>query len=283
MSRIELWVAIPDSTLIECSNLREKTEKAGYIARACAIHRVSRIYIYHDRKEKARMDQRLLSVLLQYIETPQYLRRHLFPKMPELAYAGMLPPLHTPSHLVKTDLSEVREGDIREGYCYICSGTYYVDVGVSKPARLLDKKANLGRVLVEIESVEPELTCRITDRSAIKGYWGFLVKQTEELSKLIKSLKPVFVLATSRKGQPIEENWRKLQSLLSTYERCLILFGSPRRGLDEILQDEGVPLQNVANITLNFVPEQGTATIRTEEALYIVLGVVNLLQHLPRD
>jgi len=54
----ELWVAIPDSTLIECVDLREKTEKAGYIARACAIHRVTRIYIYHDQKEKARKERR---------------------------------------------------------------------------------------------------------------------------------------------------------------------------------------------------------------------------------
>jgi methyltransferase len=279
----ELWVAIPDSTLIECVDLREKTEKAGYIARACAIHRVTRIYIYHDQKEKARKDQRLLSILLQYIETPQYLRRHLFPKMPELAYAGVLPPLRTPSHQVKTELSEVKEGDVREGYCYRRAGAYYVDVGLAKPARLLDAEANLGRVLVKIEDVEPELTCRLVDRSAVKGYWGFAVKQTEELSKLIKSLKPVLVIATAKEGQPIEENWKKLHTLLHSNERCLILFGSPRSGLQEILQEEGTPLENVANITLNFVPEQGTATVRTEEALYIVLGIVNLLLHLPKE
>ena len=279
----ELWVAIPDSTLIECVDLREKTEKAGYIARACAIHRVTRIYIYHDQRERARKDQRLLSILLQYIETPQYLRRHLFPKMPELAYAGVLPPLRTPSHQAKPELSEVNEGDIREGYCYRRAGAYYVDVGLAKPARLLNAEANLGRVLVKIEDVEPELTCRIVDRSAVKGYWGFTVKQTEELSKLVKSLKPVLIVATAKEGQPIAENWKKLHTLLHSNERCLILFGSPRSGLQEILQEEGSSIQNVANITLNFVPEQGTATVRTEEALYIVLGIVNLLLHLPRE
>jgi predicted SPOUT superfamily RNA methylase MTH1 len=63
----------------------------------------------------------------------------------------------------------------------------------------------------------------------------------------------------------------------------LILFGSPRSGLQEILQEEGTSLENVANITLNFVPEQGTATVRTEEALYIVLGIINLLLHLPKE
>jgi len=280
---IELWVAIPDSTLIECVDLMEKTVKAGYIARACAIHRVNRIYIYHDKKERAREDQRLLSILLQYIETPQYLRKHLFPKMPELAYAGMLPPLRIPSHQVGTELSEVKVGDIREGYCYRRAGAYYVDVGLSKPAQLLDSRVNLGRILVRIESIEPELTCTLVDKSAIRGYWGFTVKQTEELSKLIKSLKPVLVIATAREGQPIEENWKKLHTLLYSNERCLILFGSPRSGLQEILQEEGTSLENVANITLNFVPDQGTATVRTEEALYIVLGIINLLLHLPKE
>ena len=280
---IKLWVAIPDSTLIECVDLMEKTVKAGYIARACAIHRVNRIYIYHDKKERARADQRLLSILLQYIETPQYLRRHLFPKMPELAYAGMLPPLRIPSHQVETELSEVKVGDLREGYCYRRAGTYYVDVGLSKPAQLQSNEVNLGRVLVRIERTEPELACTIADKSAIKGYWGFTVKQTEELTKLIKSLKPVLVLATSREGQPVAENLGRLQELLSSHERCLILFGSPRRGLKEILQEEGATLHNVAHMTLNFVPEQGTATVRTEEALYIVLGIINLLMHIPKD
>lgn len=281
MSNTELWVAIPDSTLIECVDLREKTEKVGYIARACAIHRVTRIYIYHDRGERGREDQRLLSILLQYIEAPQYLRKHLFPKMPELAYAGIMPPLRTPSHLVTTQLTEVKAGDIREGYCYRRSGSYYVDVGLPKPAHIIDKDVSLGRVIVKIESVEPELTCSIIDRNEIKGYWGFTVKQTEDITKLVKSLKPVLVVATSRRGQSIVDNWQTLRNLLHTSERCLILFGSPRRGLQEILKDEGTDLQNVADLTLNFVPNQGTATVRTEEALYIVLGVINFLLYLP--
>ncbi|MEM1994783.1 MAG: putative RNA uridine N3 methyltransferase [Nitrososphaerales archaeon] len=282
MTNTELWVAIPDSTLMECVDLKEKTEKAGYIARACAIHRVTRIYIYHDRGERRREDQRLLSILLQYVEAPQYLRKHLFPKIPELAYAGLMPPLRTPSHLVKTDLSEVKAGDIREGYCYRRSGTYYVDVGLPKPAHLLHKEnVSIGRVSVKIEAVEPELTCSIIDRSEIKGYWGFTVKQTEDLSKLVRSLKPVLVIATSRLGQPIAEKWQLLQSMLHTSERCLVLFGSPRRGLHEILKNEGTTIQNVANATLNFVPDQGTATIRTEEALYLVLGLINFLLHIP--
>ncbi len=281
MGNTEIWVAIPDSTLIECVDLREKTEKAGYIARACAVHRVSRIYIYHDRKDGVREDQRLLSILLHYIEAPQYLRRHLFPKMPELAYAGVMPPLRTPSHLVTTEVSEVKVGDVREGYCYRRSGSYYVDVGLPKPAHLLNKDVSLGRVAVKIEAIEPELTCSIIDRGEIKEYWGFTVKQSEALSKLVRSLKPVLVIATSRQGQPIAENWQRLQRLLHSFQRCLILFGSPRRGLQEILKDEGRDLQNIANVTLNFVPNQGAATIRIEEALYIVLGVVNFLLHLP--
>ncbi len=269
MQKLELYVAIPDSTLIECSDLREKTEKVGYIARACAIHGVSRIYIYHDKGERAREDQRLLSILLQYIETPQYLRRRLFPRIHELAYAGILPPLRTPSHLVTSETSKVKVGDLREGYCYRRAGDYYVDLGLEKPALLVGGDASLGRVLVRVEGVEPELTCMIANRSLLKEYWGYTVKQTEEVSKLVKSLKPVTVIATSRQGQPLEEYLRQILDLLRSSERCLILFGSPRRGLKEILRDEKTALESIAHMT-----------IRTEEALYIVLGIINLLAHI---
>ncbi|MFW9795042.1 MAG: putative RNA uridine N3 methyltransferase, partial [Candidatus Thorarchaeota archaeon] len=41
-----LKVAIPDTALTDCSDLRQKTVKAGSIARALAVFRVIHVYVY---------------------------------------------------------------------------------------------------------------------------------------------------------------------------------------------------------------------------------------------
>ena len=40
--------------------------------------------------------------------------------------------------------------------------------------------------------------------------------------------------------------------------------------------DEGLGLDDVADFVVNMVPEQGTETVRTEEALFASLAVLNV-------
>jgi hypothetical protein len=51
-----------------------------------------------------------LGRLLQYLETPQYLRKALFPIHKDLKYAGLLNPLDCPHHLRQFEKSKWREG-----------------------------------------------------------------------------------------------------------------------------------------------------------------------------
>jgi len=51
-----------------------------------------------------------LGRLLEYLETPQYLRKSLFPMHRDLRLAGLLPPLDCPHHLRREDNSPFREG-----------------------------------------------------------------------------------------------------------------------------------------------------------------------------
>ncbi|KAL9940701.1 hypothetical protein V8E36_000189 [Tilletia maclaganii] len=53
-----------------------------------------------------------LARILQYLETPQYLRKALFPMHPDLRLAGLLPPLDCPHHLRFQDRAPYREGVI---------------------------------------------------------------------------------------------------------------------------------------------------------------------------
>ncbi len=53
----------------------------------------------------------------------------------------------------------------------------------------------------------------------------------------------------------------------------MIVFGSPEKGVHEIL---GGKMKNVQNAkTLNFFPNQATQTVRLEEALLGTLAIIN--------
>ncbi len=56
----------------------------------------------------------------------------------------------------------------------------------------------------------------------------------------------------------------------------LVAFGAPSRGLHEIVQDEGLTLADLSDFIVNMVPNEGTVTVRTEEALLASLAVLNM-------
>jgi hypothetical protein len=47
---------------------------------------------------------------LEYLESPPYLRKALFPVCPELKYSGLMNPLNIPHHLRVDEWSQYREG-----------------------------------------------------------------------------------------------------------------------------------------------------------------------------
>ena len=92
---MKLSVAIPESSLSDDSLKIDKTRKISVLARACSIFKIDTIYVYQDGDNK--QDGSLLVMILKYLETPQFLRRRLFPKMNDLKFAGVLQPLKIPS------------------------------------------------------------------------------------------------------------------------------------------------------------------------------------------
>lgn len=90
-------VFIPDSLLEETDDPKIRTYKVGQVARACSIFGVEHIWIYRAGGR----DGKFIKTVLEYAETPQYLRKRLFPLMPELKYVGVIPPLRTPHHKLK--------------------------------------------------------------------------------------------------------------------------------------------------------------------------------------
>ena len=279
MYRKKLSVAIPASIVSDTPHLREKTSKIGLIGRAAAIFRVDEIIIYPDNpKVNQAADMDLTAVLLAYMETPQYLRKKLFKLKPELRYAGILPPLRTPHHPLNRRIKKLKIGEYREGI--IVSKTRVgglVDIGVEKPALIPNRRLPIGRrVTVKIIKVDKRVEAELANRDEIPQYWGYKVTvERHPFGKIVKSRGFDLTIATSKYGVPFANVAEKMAERWKKAETILVAFGAPTQGLYEIVEQEGLDLEETVDFVVNTVPMQGTETIRTEEAIIASLAVLN--------
>ena len=274
----EFWVALPDSLLDEAVSLRDKTFKAGTVARSCSIFRVKRIYIYNEDKGKFAKEGRLLKTLLEFMETPQYLRKRLFKRAPELQFAGTLPPLRTPHHKDIVSDGEVRTGDTREGVVVRIKGGDYVDAGLSRLVPLKGLARDGQRVTVRFTSGAPAPQCEIVRTSEVEDYWGYQVRVAPALGRFVKSANCDVVFLTSVKGVDLRTISAEVAKKLRSSSTVLLVFGSPSRGIGEILAKENIAPERISDFVLNFVPGQGVATVRTDEAVLIALATLHLMR-----
>lgn len=261
-----LSIFIPDSLTAETKDLKLKTAKVGIIARAAAVFNADRIVVYHDDANHKEAD--FIRDILSYMDTPQYLRKKVFPIRNELKYVGLLPPLRTPHH--PTGIPN--EGDYRQGLTLkrTNKGTF-VDIGADKPAFCKEqlsvnkifsfKIIKLGKEIL-VEPDEPYNT-----------YWGYeTISDYKNLQQSIKSVKPDFVVASSRKAEILTSILDEVKIKAKKSKHMAILFGGPYSGLPETILG-----QNIVDFEVNTVPNQGTVTVRTEEAVIATLAAFNLL------
>ncbi len=266
-------IAIPDSSIKDESTQLGKSMKISLIARACAIFRVQTIYIYHE-SSGSEQDRSLLRTILKYLETPQYLRRGLFQRISELKFAGSLSPLKIPHHSYTSDSRKIKAGDIREGMIVFVKGRKYVDVGLDQLIPYFGEDKEGRRVTVQFKTGFPELSAKQISRNETTQYWGYEVKESANLRTLLTSWDSDIIF-TSKKGKTIHKMQKYFDKILNN--SLLIVFGSPERGLHEILGQaiNAIPRSQI----LNFFPEQATETVRLEEAILGTLAIVNVLTH----
>ena len=210
-----LSLIIPSSLTIDARDLRSKTLKIGQIARAASVFCVDQIIIFRDPG----LDEAdFIEKILRYADTPQYLRKRLFPLTDDLRYAGAIPPLRTPHHPVDatnsasevSDASKARKaseasgasiegveavkggvggaetrtriGEIRAGVVVRAHETgSWVDIGLEHTAFLDASLRRNARVDVRITSETP-LKAVPVSRDEITGYWGYSVTKIDRLS-----------------------------------------------------------------------------------------------------
>jgi predicted SPOUT superfamily RNA methylase MTH1 len=273
--RSRLSIAVPASLVSEYANLREKTEVIGRLARSAAIFRAEEIVIYPDQPDESA----LIKIILGYVETPQYLRKYLYKVRPELQFAGTLQPLRTPHHQLEAHADNLMVGEFREGVLLDQQGVNVVDIGVEKPIRFIGKSPSRGsRVTVRVLTTGIEPRCEMARRIEIPVYWGYEIQASKKnLGELASSGYYDLTIATSRTGSSLSSEEERLKSSLAEARNVLIAFGSPRAGLQEILKHEHREISDCFQFNLNTIPEQGTETIRTEEAMHATLAVLNNL------
>jgi predicted SPOUT superfamily RNA methylase MTH1 len=279
MEKKKLTIAIPTSVISDTPHLREKTSKIGLIGRAAAIFRIDEIIVYQDDpKNKQAQNTNLLTTLLTYMETPQYLRKRLFKLDPRLQFAGILPPLRTPHHPLNRKAKNLKVGEYREAVTLSRTkeGTL-VDIGVEHPALLREKQWALNkRLTLQIISTGERVEVQTASRDEIPSYWGYTVTAEKSFVKLIENGKFDLTIATSKIGDNFMDVAEKISGKWKKTNNTLVALGAPTRGLHEIVRDEGANLKDLMDFVVNTVPEQGTETVRTEEALLATLAVFNV-------
>jgi predicted SPOUT superfamily RNA methylase MTH1 len=271
----ERVIVIPSSLTMESRDGRVNTLKVGLIARAAAVFRMNRIVIYRDPEFN---DTRFITMVLRYMDTPQYLRRMLIPRREELRHVGVLPPLRTPHHPINSKSESLKIGEFRVGAVVESVGSdggVWVEIGIDRPIplRTVGRYSVGQRLSVRIFSHNP-LAAEPVDQKDIPHYWGFETEVVDSLEGYLASKDAASVLLTSIKGKAITPEILQQMGQLGQKRDLVVVFGSPARGVDAFLSCETIGRYDM----INTIPHQGTETVRLEEAVFATLALLNLAQ-----
>lgn len=292
-------IAIPGSILENAQSPELRAYLAGQIARAACVFQVDEIVVFDDYSDesnakKATLEDNYglktvrecciqLGRILQYLECPQYLRKQFFPIHNHLKFCGILNPLNAPHHLTRNEQFSFREGIVlnkpsKKG-CF-------VNVGLLKEV-LVDKTLTPGiRCTVKLKQEENTKKLKgtvvspLTPRKETGVYWGYTIRLANSLSKVFSQCPYKdgydLTVGTSDKGESVDE------FVCPEFKHILIVFG----GLHGI--EMGLESDSVLNVDdpsllfdhyLNTLPQQGSKTIRTEEAVLISLAALRPKLH----
>lgn len=331
----------------------QKTLLAGAIARALAVFCVDEVVVFEDDEFHTSSDEdssateaeyglsnhgrrheytaysdpsHFLAHLLSYLETPPYLRKHLFPMHPNLRTAGLLPSLDMPHHLRANEWCDYREGIVvsaaeqqrnqwdrshsrnknkrnNRKRSYDSSGddsdqsfqnqntssrpTAVVDTGLSQKITVPDTGLpERTRVTVRLHQDGAQSVHPSVPRAEAGYYWGYYVRRCRSISAVFTEC-PFdggydLSFGTSERGVPFHRVLQEGSKSLPQYKHMLIVFGGVAGIEAAIRNDPQLKEMRIApteanklfDYWVNFLPGQGSRTIRTEEAVW--LGLTSL-------
>jgi len=215
--------------------------------------------------------------VLGYATTPPYLRKAVWGRRSELQFAGTLPPLRVSP---RAGSGSNGSGSLRQGIVTEVGsdGRVRVNCGLQHPVSLLQPdgmSVDEGeRVAVRVSSRRP-VRARLTDEP-LPGPTVARTGLTAALDRPDAGLR----IAASRQGVPLTV--ARLGELVERVQGdgCTVAFGAPGRGLPAILGAEPSATDDPDGTGfdrwLNTIPDQGSETVRTEEAMFATLAPLTL-------
>ena len=255
------------------------------MARAAAIFNVDEIVVFNDKKKtESESDNNSdrssvqMARILQYLECPQYLRRNFFPIHTDLKHAGLLSPTDMPHHVRAEEESLYREGVVLEREAG--AGKCWVNIGLKKDC-LIERSLKAG-LRVTVKLTEGYAWDKIITGSVVSPreprtlgglYWGYTTRLASNISQVFTGCPHKegydLMIGTSEKGKDVENVEVK------AFKNLLVVFGGVG-GLEAALEaDQELDISNPKDLFdhyVNVCPNQGSRTIRTEEALLITMS-----------
>lgn len=256
-----------------------KTIKIGILYRIFTMFKIDNIFFYNNEAKKN--DLILLNETSHYLERAPYLRKYL-PRSDFLKFVGVLPPIQSPSHLgIKSRNIEYREGIILDITKNKERLEILVDMGDEKPIRVNLQNSTKSLKKKEIFPFRCEKKIyKIENPECIGYFWkSNLVFSDKTLKNLIDVLdkRRNIIIGASKEGNNIsKENFIELKrDKLLEYDYN-ILFGPLKGSFKEFFKKNDINLDDV-NQWYNFIPNQGTKTVKLEEAIISTLSILNIM------
>lgn len=212
---------------------------------------------------------------------------------PDLRTAGSLHSLDLPHHLKPDEWCSYREGVTVDDDSMVVSDTTQVNVGLKIPVTIPAEIPPNTRVTIKFdEGMETKIanssTRKLTGQAVHPAlpreesgyYWGYTVRKADSLSAVFEECTFAggydLAIGTSERGIDLEDLYQG-DSKAPHFNHLLILLGGVA-GLevavknDLALQKLGVTqAKDMFDRWVNVCPNQGSRTIRTEEAVWISL------------
>lgn len=281
-------IALPASIIANAQSFELRSYLVGQIARALTIFNVDEVVIYEDQSSLPKGEDGVSQALsffvrnLQYLETPQYLRRSLFQIHKDLKFAGLQNPLDAPHHMRMDEWSPYREGSVasvsKDGGCWVNCGLQHdvwiaqeVEKNVRLTVKINRESWDAGEAITG-KPVSPE------DPRTKKGlYWGYKTRVAASLKEALEGSSYDegydLMVGTSERGQVVDHEFK-----LPKFKHLLLVFGG-LGGLEEVLEDDICQMavrdpSKLFGTYVNACVNQGSRTIRSEEALLVTLSLL---------
>ncbi|KAL0022620.1 hypothetical protein WJX77_011121 [Trebouxia sp. C0004] len=245
-------IAVPGSVIDNTQTMELATAVAGQIARTAAIFKIDEVIVIDDATNREPgtigAGAAFLARVLQFMETPQYLRRALIPMHADLRLAGTLPPLDAPHHMRATEWATYRDGIVLSS---VPGEGSLLNVGLDKDAYITQALRTNVRVTLQMGPQPTQMTLQqaglgsgqqvlfgqlakpSSPRESEGTYWGYTTRLATSLSQVFQDCpfegRYDLTVGTSERGTVVPGP-EYLQ--FPPFQHLLVGFGGPQ-GLEE--------------------------------------------------